>query len=151
MDWEKTRMLKKWNFKQGIVIAKKSQQTRRDCWGGNVNHKSNPYFGSIKMLTDNWVKIGICGLHCHPSNPFLFVSFFLQSLFLVQKFHFFLTFLSPVALWSGIYHDIPKHIMTWYILGYTSGYIMHDIFLTTVYTRLIALMRANSLLSWSAG
>ena len=27
-------------FKQGIGIAEKSQETRRDCWGGNVNHKS---------------------------------------------------------------------------------------------------------------
>ena len=31
-------MLKK-IFKQGIGIAEKSQETRRDCWGGNVNHK----------------------------------------------------------------------------------------------------------------
>ena len=27
------------NFKQGIGIAEKSQETRRDRWGGNVNHK----------------------------------------------------------------------------------------------------------------
>jgi len=27
-------------FKQVIGIAEKSQETRRDCWGGNVNHKS---------------------------------------------------------------------------------------------------------------
>jgi len=27
-------------FKQGIGIAEKSQGTRRDPWGGNVNHKS---------------------------------------------------------------------------------------------------------------
>jgi len=27
-------------FKQGIGIAEKSQETRRDRWGGNVNHKS---------------------------------------------------------------------------------------------------------------
>ena len=37
-----TRMLEKINksFKQEIGIAEKSQETRRDCSGGNVNHKS---------------------------------------------------------------------------------------------------------------
>jgi len=34
-----TRMIEKKNFKQGIGIAEKSQETRRDCWGANVNHK----------------------------------------------------------------------------------------------------------------
>jgi len=28
------------NFKRGIGIAEKTQKTRKDCWGGNVNHKS---------------------------------------------------------------------------------------------------------------
>ena len=27
-------------YKQGIEIAEKSQETRRDHWGGNANHKS---------------------------------------------------------------------------------------------------------------
>ena len=36
-----TRMLKNKIFKQGIGIAEKSQETRRDRWGGNVNHKSD--------------------------------------------------------------------------------------------------------------
>jgi len=27
-------------FKRGIGIAEKSHETRRDRWGGNVNHKS---------------------------------------------------------------------------------------------------------------
>jgi len=27
-------------IKQGIGIAEKSQETRRNHWGGNVNHKS---------------------------------------------------------------------------------------------------------------
>ena len=35
-----TRMIKNKIFKQGIGIAEKSQKTRRDHWGGNVNHKS---------------------------------------------------------------------------------------------------------------
>jgi len=78
-------MIKKLNFKQGIGIAEKSQETRRDCWGGNVNHKS--LFWSIKMFKDHWVKIGICGLHYHPSDPFLFLQ---RSLFLVWKFYFFI-------------------------------------------------------------
>ena len=33
------RMIKNKFFKQGIGIAEKSQETRRDRWGGNVNHK----------------------------------------------------------------------------------------------------------------
>jgi len=37
---DSTRTIKKLKkFKQGIGIAEKSQNTRRDCWGGNVNHK----------------------------------------------------------------------------------------------------------------
>jgi len=28
------------NFKRRIGIAEKSHETRRDRWGGNVNHKS---------------------------------------------------------------------------------------------------------------
>ena len=34
-----TRMIKNKIFKQGIGIAENSQETRRDHWGGNVNHK----------------------------------------------------------------------------------------------------------------
>jgi len=33
-------MLKNKVFKQGIGIAEKSKETRKDRWGGNVNHKS---------------------------------------------------------------------------------------------------------------
>jgi len=32
-------------------MAEKSQEKRRDRWGGNVNYKS--LFDSIKMLTDH--------------------------------------------------------------------------------------------------
>ena len=32
----------------GIAEKKKSQDTKRDCWGGNVNR--NPYFDSTKMI-----------------------------------------------------------------------------------------------------
>ena len=35
-----TRMIKNKIFKQGIGIAEKSQETRRNHWGGNVNYKS---------------------------------------------------------------------------------------------------------------
>jgi len=30
-------------FKQGIGIAEKSQETKRDRWGGDVNHPSNHF------------------------------------------------------------------------------------------------------------
>jgi len=33
-------------------------------------------------MTNHWVKIGICGLHYHPSDPVLFLGFFQRSLFL---------------------------------------------------------------------
>ena len=35
LEWLKNKI-----FKQGIGITEKSQKTRRDHWGGNVNHKS---------------------------------------------------------------------------------------------------------------
>jgi len=38
-------MIKNKIFKQGIEIAEKSQETRRDYWGGN-----NPYFDSNKNV-----------------------------------------------------------------------------------------------------
>ena len=37
------------------------------------------------------VKIGICHLHYHPNNPFLFCSFLQQSLFSFWIFQFFIT------------------------------------------------------------
>ena len=40
------------------------------------------------MQNFNGVKIGICGLHYHPSDPF-FLGFFQQSIFLDWKFYFF--------------------------------------------------------------
>jgi len=35
-----TSVIKIENFKSRIGIAEKSHETRRDRWGGNVNHKS---------------------------------------------------------------------------------------------------------------
>jgi len=35
LEWLKNKI-----FKQGIGIAEKNLETRRDCWGGNVNPKS---------------------------------------------------------------------------------------------------------------
>ena len=35
LEWLKNKI-----FKQGIGIAKKSLETRRDCWDGNVKPKS---------------------------------------------------------------------------------------------------------------
>ena len=37
---------------------------------------------------DLWVKIGLWGLHYHPSDPFSFLVFFQWSQFLVWKFYF---------------------------------------------------------------
>ena len=45
-------MIKNKIFKQGIGIAEKSLETRRDHWGGNVNYKS--LFDSIKMFMDHF-------------------------------------------------------------------------------------------------
>ena len=42
------KWLKNKIFKQGIGIAEKSQETRRDRWGGNVNHKC------LFWLSDPW-------------------------------------------------------------------------------------------------
>ena len=33
-------MVKNKIFKQGMGIAEKSREARRDCWDDNVNHKS---------------------------------------------------------------------------------------------------------------
>jgi len=77
-------MIKNKIFKQGIGIAEKSQETWRDLWGGNVNHKSLFWFSDF-----NGVKIGICSLHYHPaivswlcsaiSIPCLKILFFYHS------------------------------------------------------------------------
>ena len=79
-------MIKKNIFKQGIGIAEKSQGI-----AGVVMQTTNAYFDSIKIFTDHWVKTGICGLHYHSSNPFLFLGFFQRSLYsLFEYFIFFI-------------------------------------------------------------
>ena len=60
------------------------------------------------MFTDHWVKIGICGLNYHPSDPFLFLGFFQRSLFLVWKFYFFIILVLNGSL---------SHFMHQYISG----------------------------------
>ena len=35
----------------GIGIAEKSHKTKRDCWGGNVNHKSLCW---LHYITEDW-------------------------------------------------------------------------------------------------
>jgi len=42
-------MIKNKKFKQGIGIAEKSQETRRDHLGGNLSHKS-PMISHAKLL-----------------------------------------------------------------------------------------------------
>ena len=77
-----------------IGIAEKTYKTRRDHWGGNVNHKSLLTLCLHSSLA-SWcssiclgVKIGICGLHYHLSDSVLFCGFFQQSLFLFWLFPF---------------------------------------------------------------
>jgi len=73
----------------------------RDHWDGNV--AKNLYFDSkiiqimehyeVDMLWNMWfrVKIEICGLYYHPSNPSLFCGFFFWS------FQFFITLVYNIA------------------------------------------------------
>ena len=56
---------KKSTIKQGIGIAEKSQETRRDRWGGHVT--TNPYFDSVIRENLNAGKIGICGYMATPA------------------------------------------------------------------------------------
>jgi len=86
-----------------IGITEKSHETRRDHWGGRVNHKSlfwlynhstklNKIWWSIMKVkckdTKVTVKMGIRGLHDHPSDLFLFRGFFQQSRFSFWNFQF---------------------------------------------------------------
>ena len=43
-------MLKNKIFKQGIGITEKSQETRRDCWGGNAHKPQIPILTPLKCL-----------------------------------------------------------------------------------------------------
>jgi len=60
-----------------------------DTWRGWVSDKYlTEHCGILQkllpgdiVLADRRVKIGICGLHDHPSDPFLFRGFFQRSLF----------------------------------------------------------------------
>jgi len=66
MGYKKTGIIKIENFKRRIGIAEKSHKTRKDHWGGNVNHKFlfcvpitfQLYNGPLMIR----VKIGICCL-----------------------------------------------------------------------------------------
>ena len=71
------------------------QETRRDGWDGNVNHKS--LFDSVIHKRFNGVKIGICGLHYHPAIPSCFFFFFgfFRILILCLKI---LCFNHPIAI-----------------------------------------------------
>ena len=46
----KLECLKNQIFKQGIGIAETSQETKRDRWGGNVNHKCLFWLHCLKIL-----------------------------------------------------------------------------------------------------
>jgi len=69
-----TSIIKNWKFQKENRDRWKSYKTRR---GGNVNPQI-PIF-LIKQTAEMprvKTKIGICGLHYHPSDPFLFHGFF---------------------------------------------------------------------------
>jgi len=65
-------------FKQGIRIAEKKQEGITMM----VMQTTDSYFDPIKMAMDLCIKIGIYGLHYHPSDPFLFLGLLQRSLFL---------------------------------------------------------------------
>ena len=69
-------------FQRGIGIAEKNSWDR---WGGKpqipiLTLNLHKIFASWCSSICSGVKMGICGLHYHPSNPFLFCEFFPQSL-----------------------------------------------------------------------
>ena len=57
------------------------------------------------------VKIGICHLHYHPSDPFLFHSFFQRSLFPFLNFQFFITLYIMIQKFP--YRGITSLVLTW--------------------------------------
>ena len=50
------------------------------------------------MQNSSGVKIGICGLHNHPSDPFLFLGFFQRSLFPCLRILVFIILVSTINL-----------------------------------------------------
>jgi len=114
---KKGNKLKIENFRRRIGIAEKSPETRRDCWGGNVNHKSLFWLYHYEAETQDSTTVQVMKhyeaetlghksqsqnrdlwcLHYQPSNPFLFRGFFQQSLFSFWKFQFFITLVISVT------------------------------------------------------
>ena len=57
-----------------------STDQRSGALGWYIMQTTNAYFVSIKMLVDHPVKMGICGSHYSPSNPFLHVSLLFSAI-----------------------------------------------------------------------
>ena len=74
-DNNNTRMLKNKfsNREQGPLTKAKKQE---GIAIGQYCKPQIPILTLLKMFMDCSVKIGICGLHYHPSDPFLFLGFF---------------------------------------------------------------------------
>ena len=96
-----TSVIKNWKFQKGNRDRWKNLQNKKGLLGWQCKPQ-------IPILTDSvctafypdhfacssiciGVKIGICGLHYHPSDPFLFCSFFQRSLFPFWNFQFLIT------------------------------------------------------------
>ena len=65
LEWWKNKI-----FKQGIGIADKKPSNKKGSVGWQCKLQI-PILTPIKMFTDHWVKIGICGLHYHPQRSLL--------------------------------------------------------------------------------
>jgi len=76
-------------------------ETRRDRWGA-----TNPYFDSdsqlFNLLNSHRIKIGICGLYYHPSDPFLFCGFFNDPCSPFEIFKFYTSLLPSFAIYLRI-------------------------------------------------
>ena len=101
-----TGMIKK-KFKQGIGIAEKSQETRKDHWSGHVNHKS---------LTQ--LKIKVCGLHYHTRDPLsCFSAFFSDPYSLFDNLIFFIILVYVLLYYPFMDYMYRLHVN--YVLSYT--------------------------------
>jgi len=62
---------------------------------------TNPNFYSMTVKMQRFrVKIGICGLYYHPSNPFLFCGFFSDPYSPFKIFQFFITLIIATCMFG---------------------------------------------------
>ena len=98
-------------FKQGIGIAEKSQETRRDRW--------IPYFDSTKIhMTNHWVKIGIVVYIITPTIPSCFLAFFSNPYSLFENFIFLIILVRVYVPTCSIVTYSPLIITLIFIAGW---------------------------------